>query len=365
MASSGIAPAVSARIEHAWGEHTAAIRALGDGTAELLRVGEDYLTGGKRLRARLAGIGWECAHQPSEDLPDDLDVSHPVVAAGAALEIFHAAALVHDDVMDRATTRRGRPAAHRRFAMAHHRAVWRGDADHFGEAAAILLGDLLLNVASMEFDRARADLPAAASQAGRAVWDLMATEVSAGQYLDIRAQAQPWGTVADPLATAMEVVIAKSARYSVEHPLTLGATLGGAAADLRAALARIGRPLGIAFQLRDDDLGVFGDPARTGKPAGGDLLEGKRTVLVALTTARLQGRDLELFRDSLGAEELTEGGVRDLQEAIVASGARDAHEELIRQHASRGLAELRQAGILESTREDLAAIADALVTREA
>ena len=196
--------------------------------------------------------------------------------ACASLELLHASALVHDDYMDASDTRRGRPATHRGFAAEHRRDEWRGDPEQYGASAAILLGDLLLSW-SDELLR-RCGLPLDRVVPALDVFDRCRTEVISGQFLDVSVQARG----AADVDAAMTVLRYKSAKYSIERPLHIGATLaGGAAADL-TVLSGFGLPLGEAFQLRDDLLGVYGDPSATGKPAGDDLIEGKRTVLVAL-----------------------------------------------------------------------------------
>ena len=196
--------------------------------------------------------------------------------ACASLELLHASALVHDDYMDASDTRRGRPATHRGFEVEHRADGWRGDPEQYGASAAILLGDLLLSW-SDELLR-RCGLPLDRVVPALDVFDRCRSEVITGQFLDVSVQARG---VAD-VDAAMTVLRYKSAKYSVERPLHIGATLAGGSERQLAQLGAFGLPLGEAFQLRDDLLGVFGDPSMTGKPAGDDLIEGKRTVLVAL-----------------------------------------------------------------------------------
>lgn len=206
---------------------------------------------------------------------DDFD-ERALVRAGAALELLHASALAHDDLIDASDTRRGRPATHRGFAALHRDAGWPGDPEQYGAAAAILLGDLLLSW-SDEMLR-RCGLPLERVAPALDVLELCRTEVIAGQFLDVSVQARGRADV----DAAMTVLRYKSAKYSIERPLHVGAALAGAGPETLTALSSFGLPLGEAFQLRDDLLGVYGDPATTGKPAGDDLVEGKRTVLVAL-----------------------------------------------------------------------------------
>ena len=221
----------------------------------------------------------------------------------SALELFQAAALIHDDVMDGSDTRRGQPAVHRRFAALHRGNHWLGSSEDFGVAGAILAGDLCLSWCDEMY--AGSGLSPESLAAGRAVFDLMRTELMCGQYLDMLEQVQATTTV----DRARHVILYKSAKYSVQQPLLLGGTLAGASRELLATYDVYGRALGEAFQLRDDVLGVFGDPATTGKPAGDDLREGKRTVLVAVTLERCSPAEAAVVRRSLGDPHLDAAGV--------------------------------------------------------
>ena len=209
---------------------------------------------------------------------------HPttVLTAAAALEVFHAAALVHDDVIDNSDTRRGRPAAHRALEASHRARAWAGDAAAFGRSGAVLLGDLLVAWSDDLLEEGLATASVDRAAAARTEYGIMRREVTIGQFLDI---AEESAYVSEPdemhAERALRVASLKSARYSIQQPLAIGAALAGADAAQQAALAAFGHPVGMAFQLRDDVLGVFGDEAATGKPSGDDLREGKRTVLVA------------------------------------------------------------------------------------
>jgi geranylgeranyl diphosphate synthase, type I len=337
----------------------------GAGAAPLAEGLSHMLGGGKRLRAAFCWWSWR-AHGGDPTSPE----AEVVLRVGAALELFQAAALFHDDVMDDSDTRRGQPAAHRRFAARHAEQGWSGDPDRFGESAAILLGDLALVASEREFARAVADLAADRRAAAHAVFERMRTEVTVGQYLDLLAEVLPWGE--DPAADeqrAREVIVAKAARYSVEHPLLLGAVLAGAGEDALAATAAYGLPLGEAFQLRDDLLGVFGDPATTGKPAGDDLREGKRTVLVARAMARARAAGdaglADALHAGLGDRTLDDEACRSLAARIEASGAVAEVEGLIADLSARGFAALARAELTEDGRAMLVALGHAAVDRRA
>ena len=340
------------------------LHALSPEADELSDAIAQMLSGGKRLRAAFCYWSWR-AHGGEAGSPE-ADVA---LRVGAALELFQAAALFHDDVMDRSDTRRGLPAAQLVFAAMHLRNGWSGDPEHFGDSAAILLGDLALIGSEHVFAVAVAGIDPDARAAAQHVFDDMRSEVTAGQYLDVLAQVLPWGS--DPAADeerARAVIRAKSARYSVEHPLTLGAALAGADAAAQHACATYGLPLGEAFQLRDDLLGVFGDPVETGKPAGDDLREGKRTVLVTRAMANsLRSGDVgtaSLLHQHLGNRDLTASQIRDLTHAIKASGAVEEVEELISALSHEARTALATADLLSPGRRMLRDLARAAVDRQ-
>jgi geranylgeranyl diphosphate synthase type I len=317
--------------------------------ADLADALDDFvLRGGKRLRPAFAYWGYRGAGGRD---------SEQVVAAVAALELVQASALIHDDLMDRSDTRRGEPAIHRRFAARHAAAGWRGNGDSFGDSAAVLLGDMalvwsdeLLHTSGVELtDLARA----------RPVFDEMRTEVTAGQYLDMLTVV----TGDMSAERASKVARYKSAKYTVERPLLLGAALAGAPGPLMRAYSRYGLPLGEAFQLRDDVLGVFGDPAQTGKPAGDDLREGKRTYLVAAAHAALAAGERAELASRLGDPDLDDAGVERLRALIRDSGSLAATEQRITALTTTALAELAAAEMDVESRGVLLELADAATRR--
>lgn len=344
---------VSARIHECLAQAHARLAHVGAETVDVIDAGEHLLAGGKRLRAAFCVAGWSAAGGSAPTA-----ATAPVVIAGSSLELFQAAALVHDDVMDGSLTRRGMPAAHRHFAAIHDARGWLGSAELFGEAAAILLGDLLLVTSSREMNLALRDVAAAAAARAQDVYDLMTAEVTLGQYLDMQAQAAPWDAdLTVDLDRAGRVVRAKSARYSVEHPTVLGAAMAGGTDPLLALLSRFGLPIGEAFQLRDDVLGVFGDPQVTGKPAGDDLREGKRTVLVAVAMDRASAPQRDALNRALGRSDLAGSDLDDAREILVSTGALSEVEDRIDRHAEAGLAELADPELDDRARAELRALA--------
>ena len=330
---------------------------------------EDLLAGGKRLRAGFCYWGWRACGGPD---------GREIFAAAAALELLHASALVHDDVMDASDTRRGQPAVHRRFASRHAASGWRGSAADFGAGAAILIGDLLLAWTD--------EMLRASGLAPDAVWrglgelDAMRTEVFSGQFLDLVGQASG----ASAVDSALRVVTYKSAKYTVERPLHLGAELacatrpgvagpGRAAGDqapcpegrlaARQAFTDYGIPIGIAFQLRDDILGVFGDPAKTGKPVIDDLREGKRTVMLAIARERADTGQAAVLDRSIGDPLLSEQGARQVRAVITGTGALAECEAMIDGNVKDALAALDGAPITQESKSALADLAVAATAR--
>ncbi|HET7761853.1 MAG TPA: polyprenyl synthetase family protein [Phycicoccus sp.] len=329
---------------------------LGPDVEDLLHAIGDLLRGGKRLRAAFLYWGARAAGLPDSD---------ELVRLASAMELFQAAALIHDDVMDDSDTRRGMPAAHRALATRHADRGWDGDEERFGLAGAVLAGNLCLTWTDEVY--ATCGLPAAALERGRPVFDRMRTQLMAGQFLDVVESMRPWAGLADAerVHRAGRVIRYKSAKYTVEHPLLIGASVGGLDDAGLDALSRYGLELGRAFQLRDDLLGVFGDPEETGKPAGDDLREGKRTVLLAHALAGTDGAGRERLESLVGRADLTGGDVEELRGVITGSGAVDVLEAEIARLADTAREALAGAEIDPGARQVLEALVTTATARSA
>ncbi|WP_148574446.1 polyprenyl synthetase family protein [Nocardioides caldifontis] len=332
-------------------EQAARLAPLGADAGRLVAAARDAVTGGKRLRAMFCHWGFRTVR-----VPRDAAEEQALLRACGALELLHASALVHDDYMDASDTRRGRPAVHRAFEEAHRSAAWRGSPEQYGAAAAILLGDLLL-VWADELLRT-CGFPTDVVGAALRWFDTTRTEVITGQFLDVSVQARGDADVEQ----AMRVLRYKSAKYSVERPLHVGAALAGGEPAAFTALSGYGLPLGEAFQLRDDLLGVFGDSSVTGKPAGDDLVEGKRTVLVALALAGLDADEAKLLDTSLGGP-LSEDEVERLRGLIERSGAQAEVERRIGALTDECLEALSAPAVAVEAREALRSLALAATQR--
>ncbi|WP_285318322.1 polyprenyl synthetase family protein [Pseudarthrobacter sp. lyk4-40-TYG-27] len=314
----------------------------------------NLVTGGKRLRALMCYWGWRGAGGEAG--------ASQIVTAGAALELFQAAALIHDDIIDRSDTRRGGPSVHRRFSQLHTAQGWALDGERFGQAAAILAGDLCLSFSEEAFT----DIGERAASGSRArlIFNLMRAEVMAGQYLDILEEvAGPVRDRAGAVGRAQSIIRFKSAKYSTEHPLALGGALAGASDELLRGYSAFALPLGEAFQLRDDVLGVFGDPLTTGKPAGDDLREGKRTVLVALALDQASPAESAFIDASLGSPDLSEADILDIRRIIENSGALQATEVLIGEFGAAAFDALEELELEDLPKTALRRLAEATVSR--
>ena len=306
------------------------------------------LAGGKRLRPLFCYWGWRAAGGPD---------STPIVVAAAALELFHAFALIHDDILDGSDRRRGEPSVHRIFADLHARSAWRGDPEAYGRNTALLCGDLCAAWSDQMFHECGLD--AEAVHRGYAVFSLMRTEVIAGEYLDLVS-----GVGGGSVASALTVIRMKAARYTVTRPLQIGATLAGAPPGLVTALAEFGDPLGDAFQLRDDVLGVFGDPAVTGKSILDDLREGKPTVMMALARDAADRAQSARLRELFGNPDLDAEGAAELREIIESTGARTRIEQMIQVRADAALAALARTAVTPESRAALTALAVQAIDRQ-
>jgi geranylgeranyl diphosphate synthase, type I len=369
------------------------LTAIGDDLLPCLDAMEGLLAGGKRLRPAFCYWGWRAAGGP--DCPE-------IYTAAAALELLQASALVHDDVMDASDTRRGRPAVHRQFASRFAAgqlgpprlpgspglagsvglpgsAAQFASAEQYGLGAAILVGDMLLAWTDELYHAS--GFAADVLSYGQPGLNAMRTEVAAGQYLDLLSQVSHSTSV----RAALRVVTYKTAKYTIERPLQLGAALAGgaeavrartavaatlaelrpgaahatasAAAALEATCTEYGIPLGIAFQLRDDILGVFGDPAQTGKPVSGDISEGKRTVLMALARDRASASQARILDRYLGDRGLTEAAAAKVKGILIDTGAVAECEALIAAGVKEAVSALDGAPIAPDAAVALAELA--------
>ncbi|WP_297721834.1 polyprenyl synthetase family protein [uncultured Mobiluncus sp.] len=313
------------------------------------------LNRGKRFRAIAAYMGWISAAGPlkSDEIPDQL------LDLGASLELFQASALVHDDIIDEAMKRRGLPSAQIAFMTS-----LLSGGPRFGEFAAILWGDLLYAAANSYFSKSISTLSNENSQRACDFYVSMQAEVAYGQFLDLSAETREISPNLPPRQEdAMEIIKHKTARYSVVIPLLLGAALRGASDSLIEQLEGFATPLGVAYQLRDDDLGIFGDQELTGKPAGDDIRSGKRTVQLALAWEMTDDQGRDYLMRYWGAPDLTPPIIDNICAIITGSGARRAISDLMNEHLEQSQRYLDAMPCDTEVKRQLAAFGSSLVNR--
>ena len=360
---------IQSRIDGFFDARASILVSIADELSPIAAFSRDFLSGGKRFRALFCFWGWQAVRTSGEEADSGaVTAGGPldgVVSVASALELFHAAALVHDDLIDNSDTRRGKPSAHRRFEHLHEQEGWQGSGASFGTGAATLLGDYLLILSDELFDEGLTQtVSASARRSARAEFNRMRLDVTAGQYLDIFEEIGWAGRPdADQLARAERVIVYKSAKYSIESPLLIGASLAGATVGQLDALRRFGLPLGIAYQLRDDLLGVFGDAEVTGKPSGDDLREGKRTVLIALTRQAVPAGARATLDELLGDPDLTPQQIETLQMTIRESGAVEKVERMIAENVERAIEALDGAPLGAAARAQLRDLAVTVTRR--
>lgn len=307
-------------------------------------IGDMIAAGGKRLRPTLCHLAYVgCGGDPG-------DRRHTEI--GAAIEMLHVCALIHDDVMDGARTRRGEPSLHARFEHDHLAGGWAGETRRFGEGAALLVGDLAFALSDV--------LLGDVAPAVRAVWNELRLEVNAGQYLDVVGAAR-----GERGREATERICRlKSGKYTVERPLHLGALQASVAAgtEMLPVLSAYGLPLGDAFQMRDDVLGAFGDAAFTGKPVGADLIEGKPTPLLARAVERADAGQRAVLA-TVGSPDMGAGEVASIQDVIVATGALEELESLITTLRDAAVAAVRASRLPADVVEELVGVAEFVTAR--
>lgn len=309
-----------------------------------------YVTEGKALRALGVNVG--AAVAGGRALGED----ETALELGVALELYQGSALIHDDLIDQAPLRRGQPSAHVRAAQLV--------GGQLAEPVAILAGDYLLSLVHARTVDALAGLPPASSQrVGRYLADITA-EVAWGQYLDVLAGE---ASLDDPLrlrAHVLEVIAVKAGNYSVMRPLVLGALIHTDAEDVLAPLRRAGHNWGLAFQMRDDALDFAQTNGATGKRAGTDMREGKRTVLLTLGLERASAHQRQVLTTALGDPKLDVTAVAQVHDILHQCGAWEEHERMIADLYQRGLAALEEMPVSEAAKQLARAYAKLLVERQ-
>jgi geranylgeranyl diphosphate synthase, type I len=307
----------------------------------------EFIRGGKCLRSTLMYLGWLCGAPPSD----------AALRAAASLELLHAFALMHDDVMDDSPQRRGRPSAHLQFASWHRERRLSGSARRFGESSAILLGDLCLIWAEQMLRESGVD-PRCLQRAWSR-YDAMRIELAVGQFADLTSDVRQMPTLKDVLDVARR----KSGNYTVRRPLEIGAAMAGCDERTLSSLGRYGVAVGEAFQLRDDLLGVFGSPEITGKPCGGDLLERKATSVIVAAHQMAEGKARRELTELVNSDALDDAAVERWKAVIFATGAVQWIEDMISRRVVAARKALSDIAVDDQIRTALASMAVACTER--
>ncbi len=297
---------------------------------------------GKRLRPQFAHWGWVAAGGNAEAKDPDY--------IGAAIELLHIFALFHDDVIDDAGTRRGNATTHVRLSQHHANEKWAGESRRFGEGSAILIGDIAYVISDQ--------LMNSLAEPARTLWHHLRMEMNIGQYLDTVVSARR----ATHLTAARLVAVYKTAKYTIERPLHIGAVAADATRGetLLPMFSAYGLPLGEAFQMRDDLLGAFGDAAITGKPVGGDFIEGKRTPLLAYAYEKATSAQRKIL-NTVGWRPMK---VEDVQEVVVSTGAVQFMESHITELRDQAVNALQKSELAGDAYAELVALAEAVTQRQ-
>lgn len=337
------------RFDRWLGEALARWRSEGEGRDPGLGIVLDSLTAfslrpGKRLRPFLVHAAYTAGGGQRQD-----EECMPVAAAAEMLHVF---ALAHDDIIDDSEYRRGLPAVHREWDEWHQQQGLRGSPARFGASAGLLIGDLALALSDRLLDSA--EIPHDRARALREVWNTMREEVIEGQFLDVLASSRQ---APAPEEAIWSILSLKSGKYTLERPLHLGAVAAGAGEDMLAAFSAFGIPLGRAFQIQDDILGLFGDADAIGKSVESDVREGKSTLLISRAYAVACDEDRALLASVWGNPRASPADVDRVRAIVTATGARAYAEQQARTLLAEALDALDSAPVPADSRSLLAALA--------
>lgn len=304
-------------------QKTNELKEISNNCTPLINSIKTLTNNGKKLRAIICFWGWQSVTETKDETN--------IYKIAAALELFQAAALIHDDIIDNSDTRRNNPTTHKTFSQLHENQNLVGDPENFGKNSAILCGDLCLAWSEELFGQ----IPQI-SQKTKEIFNLMRTEVMAGQYLEILQEKTPFSITEkanrQELEEAKKILTYKSAKYSIKNPLLLGATFGLSQKTPQTLLenyAKFGMAIGKAFQLRDDVLDIFGDPDIIGKPINGDLQSSKKTVLITLTKQKSNTKEKIILESLLKKTEKQSFEIDILKKIILECGALQEVEDTI------------------------------------
>ena len=324
------------------------------GTGGGVEMAVDMLTrykafskGGKKLRGTLIQLGYELAGGKKRD----------VLAASASIEIIHSFLLMHDDIMDMDSVRRGAPTIHKQFETDHKKTRSKKDSYHYGISMGMDMGDLGAYL-GMELIL-DSKLPADRKIAAATYFSRLLQRTAYGQALDVAYEQK--SDVGE--REVMEVHLQKTSVYTIGGPLKIGALLGGVSSKKINAIEKFGEPVGIAFQLRDDELGLFSDEKTLGKPIGSDIKEGKNTILKIKAIEFTKGEDRKFLKRAYGNKKLTKREVAKVQKLTIESGALAYSQNLSKKLVAEGKIFIPKITSNEDLAETLSTGADFVIER--
>jgi len=308
-----------------------------------------YASGGKRLRPYIAMMTYQSYGK---------DTVSDILPVAASLELIHQAMLVHDDIIDRDVIRYGVKNITGQYNERYKEFLPdSAERRHFAESSALLAGDLLISEAHSQI--ALSGLDAHQIVTAQQVLSNAIFHVAGGELIDTEASFRPAGSV-DPLTIAMQ----KTASYSFISPLIMGASLAGADEEQIAMLTEIGNTVGVAFQLRDDIIGVFGDEAVTGKSADNDLREGKRTLLINEFYMRASDDQQREFETFFGNQDAAASDLQRLRTLLEETGTKSAVEGIIANYQAETTTQLARLDISDQARSMFAELIGLCLVRQ-
>ena len=320
------------------------------GALEMMTAVRDFTCRpGKRLRPILMRVVYEGLGGTNTEA---------IIRASCTMELMQSFFLIHDDIMDRSDLRRGEPTLHRWYENRYTELAV--DGRHFGSAMALLAGDLASQLAMTLLSHSSL----APNIVARALshYSQIAIDVCYGQVLDMLLPQRPLNEISED--EVWKVMEYKTARYTVEGPMHLGAILAGAEDTILEHLSAYGVPLGVAFQLQDDILGIFGEETLTGKSAASDLTDGKRTLLLLKAWKRANEKERRLLHQVLGNPQATHEEIRTARRVLEATGARRCTMQLAQELVTQAKQGLVDLSLTDSSRRFLIELADFVLGRE-
>ncbi len=317
-------------------------------TAEMMRIYRKYM-GGKNIRGSLTKLGYECFNSKN---------GKAILKASLMVEITHTWILIHDDIMDRDILRRKMPTIHVQYENFHKKRYKKGEGDHYGLSMAMDMGDIgfalsYLLLSDSDFsDKVKTRVLRAFSN------QILSTAY--GQALDLTYELEDKLSEEDVL----RVHHYKAANYTITGPLQYGALFAGADEKEVKKIEKYGLPVGIAFQIRDDELGLFSDEKTLGKPIGSDVKENKITLLHLKALELAKGEDKKFIRNAYGNKDLTKRELNRVRKITQETGALDYSQKMARRLVEKGKKFIPQITQNPKLVDTLSNMADFMIERE-